>query len=162
LAGACQETVNLPALDLEQVVNLNWFVPAERQVKSLGRVGRRMHAFCIAAGKVLLAYLPSEGVERILATGLAPLSPRTITDGQELRRALSRVCQPVYAVAQEELEKGLNVVAASIYDHTGQPVASISVAGPAYRVTPERFPDLAVQVKAAAGEMSRRLEYRGG
>jgi IclR family KDG regulon transcriptional repressor len=162
LAEACQETVNLSVLDLDQVVNLDQFVPAERQVKNLGRVGRRMHAHSTAAGKVLLACLSPKDLQRILANGLKPYTPYTITDAQQLRRALAQVRQQGYAVAQEELEKGLNVVAAPIYDHTGQAVASISVAGPAYRITPERFPELAVRVTATAGEISQRLGYRGG
>jgi IclR family KDG regulon transcriptional repressor len=161
LAEACQETVNLSVLDLDQVVNLEQFVPAERQVKNLGRVGRRMHAHCTAAGKVLLAHLSAQDLEWILATGLESFTPHTITDAQDLRRALVRVRQQGYAVAQEELEEGLNVVAAPIYDHTAQAMAAISVAGPVYRITPERFPELAVQVAAAAGEISQRLGYRG-
>jgi DNA-binding IclR family transcriptional regulator len=162
LAEACQETVNLSVLDGGQVVNLEQFVPPTRRVKNIGRVGRRMPPHCTAAGKVLLAALPPDELDRILRTGLEPFTPHTITDPDELREELARVRQGGYAAAREELERGLNVVAVPIYDHTAQVVASISVAGPAYRVTPERFPELAARLMDTATHISAQLGYRQG
>jgi DNA-binding IclR family transcriptional regulator len=51
------------------------------------------------------------------------------------------------------------VVAAPVRDHTGRVVASVSVAGPAYRVTPELFSELAADVCRVASEISRLLGY---
>jgi IclR family KDG regulon transcriptional repressor len=162
LAEACEETVNLSVLDQGQVVNLEQSVPPVRQVKNLGAVGRRTAAHCTAAGKVLLAHLSAPELGRILDAGLEPLTPHTITDPQALRDALVQVLRQGYAVAQEELEEGLNVVAAPIYDHAGRAAAALSIAGPAYRVSPARFPPLADQVKAAAAAISRRLGHQSG
>jgi len=159
LAETCQETVNLSVLDAGQVVNLEQLIPPARQVKNIGWVGRRMCPHCTAAGKVLLAHLSQDELDRILQAGLERFTPYTITDPQELRQELMRVCQQGYAVSQEELEEGLNVVAAPVYNHTGQVIASVSVAGPAYRVTPERFPQLAARLMDAAARISERLGY---
>ncbi len=160
LAEACQETVNLSVLDAGQVVNLEQFVPHTRRVKNIGWVGRRMSPHCTAAGKALLAYLPQEKLGQILQANLEQFTPHTITDPHELLREMAQVRGRGYAVAQEELEKGLNVVAVPIYDHTGRAVASVSVAGPAYRVTPELFPELAARLMDTAVKISEQLGYK--
>ena len=72
---------------------------------------------------------------------------------------MARVREQGYGVAHEELEKGLNAVATPIWDHRGQVIASINIAGPAYRVTPETFPALAAQLKAATDKISAQLGY---
>jgi DNA-binding IclR family transcriptional regulator len=86
---------------------------------------------------------------------------RTITEAQPLLRELNQVREQGYATAQEELEEGLNVVAVAIYDHDGQAVASVSVAGPSFRVTPEKFPHIADHLRQTAAEISRQLGYKG-
>jgi DNA-binding IclR family transcriptional regulator len=160
LAVMCQETVNLSVLDAGQVVNLEQFVPPTRRVKNIGRVGRRMCAHCTAAGKVLLAYLPPDELDQLLQADLEQFTPHTITDPGELRQDLARVREQAYATAREELEEGLNVVAAPIRGHTGQVVASVSVAGPACRVTPALFSELAARLMDVAAKISKRLGYR--
>jgi IclR family KDG regulon transcriptional repressor len=162
LAEICQETVNLAVLDAGQIVNLEQFVPPARQVKNIGWVGRRMCPHCTAAGKVLLAYLSQDELDRILQAGLEKFTPHTITDPHELRQELKRVRTQGYAISQEELEEGLNVLAAPIHDHTSQVIASVSVAGPAYRVTPELFPELAARLMEATVKICERLGYRKG
>jgi len=160
LAETWQETANLSVLDAGQVVNLEQFVPRMRQVKNIGWVGRRMCPHCTAAGKVLLAYLPPDKRDQFLQGGLEPFTPHTITDPHDLRQELARVRERGYAVAQEELEEGLNVVAAPVCDHTGRVMASISVAGPAYRVTPDIFPELAARLMDTAAKISEQLGYK--
>mgnify|MGYP000369888024 CR=1 FL=1 len=162
LAEACQETVNLSALDSGQVINLEQLVPHARQIKNVGRVGRRMCFHCTAAGKVLMADKSEERIEQALRGPLERFTPHTITDPDLLKRELAHVRQQGYAVAQEELEEGLNVVAAPVRDHTQRVVASVSVAGPVFRVTPESFHHLAAQVIETATKISCQLGYKTG
>lgn len=157
MAETCQESINLVVLDAGYVVNLEQFIPPERRVKNIGQVGRRMCAHCTAAGKVLLAYLTRDELDRILSVELERFTAHTITDPQELGHELIKVRERGYAVVQEELEEGLNAIAAPIYDHTGQTVAAASVAGPAYRVKPERFSNLAALLMKAASQISEQL-----
>ena len=160
LASDCQESVNLVVLDGGQVVNLDQFVAPTRQVKNIGRVGRRMWAHCTAAGKVLLAHLPPEELDLALVGELESFTPHTITDPVRLRHELTLVRARGYATVQEELEEGLNAAAAPIYDHTARVTAAISVAGPAYRVAPERFPELVRQLIRTANQISEQLGHR--
>lgn len=168
LAEGCQESVNLAILDAStadservgQVVNLEQFLPPSRQVKNIGRVGRRTWAHCTAAGKVLLAYLSEADYLRMLPPELERFTPHTITDPHQLAQELAEVRERGFAIAQEELELGLNVVAAPIRDHAGSVIASASIAGPAYRVTQEAFSSLAVRLMEAADQISQRLGYK--
>jgi IclR family acetate operon transcriptional repressor len=163
LAEECQESVNLAVLDAGQVVNLEQFVPRTRQIKNIGRVGRRMCPHCTAAGKVLLAHLAPDDLDRILADyQLERFTPQTIVSPDLLRRELAEARRQGYAIAQEELEEGLNALAAPVYDHRGRVVAAASVAGPAYRVTPERFAALALQLQVVTAQISRLLGYQQG
>lgn len=168
LATDCQESVNLVVLESPspshqhawQVVNLEQFIPPARQVKNIGRVGRRMCAHCTAAGKTLLAHLSPEELARTLSSELERYTPHTITDPRQLRLELEQVRQQGYAIALEELEEGLHAVAAPIHDHTGQVIAAASIAGPAYRVTSEHLPHLAAHLTEATRDISVRLGYK--
>ncbi len=160
LAEMCLETVNLSVLDARQVLNLEQFVPQARRIKSIGRVGRRMPPHCTAAGKALLAHLPQDELDQFLHGGLEQFTPHTITDPHQLQKELMQVREQGYATVREELEEGLNVVAVPVCDHTGQVVASVSVAGPAYRVTPELFPELAAQLMDTVAQISKQLGYK--
>jgi IclR family acetate operon transcriptional repressor len=168
LSEDCQESVNLVILDTSalgsggggDVVNLEQFVPPKRQVKNIGRPGRRMCAHCTAAGKVLLAHLDGDELDRMLAPGLERFTSFTITEPEDLRLELARVRAQGYAVVREELEKGLNAVAVPIYDHMGQVIAAASVAGPAYRLPADIFPQLAAQLRQITAQISARLGYK--
>lgn len=159
LAEDCQESVDLVVLEGGQVMNLEQFIPPARQVKNIGRVGRRMCAHCTAAGKVMLAYLPPDRLERVLADELLRFTVNTITDPDRLRHELAQVPVRGYAIAREELEDGLNAIAAPMVDHTGQVVAAATIAGPAYRVAPEMFSHLASQLVEVTDQISRQLGY---
>ena len=64
-----------------------------------------------------------------------------------------------FAISVQEFEDGINAIAAPICN---QPIASISIAGPAYRLTRERMleigPDLLVIAKNIAMEVERTLK----
>ena len=102
--------------------------------------------------------------QRLLAGTLPRLTPRTITDPRTLEKQLRRVVEEGYAFTLEELELGLNAVAAPVRAADGRVQAAVSVAGPSYRVTPQRLSDLGDLTKEAGEAISRRMGYipRGG
>jgi hypothetical protein len=77
-----------------------------------------------------------------------------------LRRELDAVRSQGYAIAQEEYEADLNAAGAAVRDHRGDVVASISVSGPTFRLTPGRLPELGMLVRHAAERISARLGHR--
>jgi len=158
LAEECGETVNLTILAGDGVINVDR-IPSPHRVRNIGWIGRKMPLHCVSAGKVFLAYMPEEEVERFLNSKLPQLTKYTITDPAKLREELQRVRELGYGVGLEELEEGLNAVAAPIRDYRGKVVAAISVSGPSFRLTREKIPEVAELTKRAADEVSRHLGY---
>ncbi len=160
LAETSEETVNLTVLTGDgKVINIDG-IPSPRMVRNVGWIGREMLPHCISSGKVLLAYLPQQQLERILAKGLPRFTDKTITDPVRLQEELNQVRQQGYAVAQEELEVGLSAVAAPIRNHEGTVIAVISVSGPSFRLS-EKISELAQLTKRTADEISYQLGYTG-
>jgi IclR family acetate operon transcriptional repressor len=124
-------------------------------------VGRRNAAHSTGCGKALLAFSPTDQIERVLA-GWKPeaKTPHTITDTTRLRDELGQTRRRGYAVNRHESEIGVVSIAAPIRDATTRCVAAISVAGPAERLEPHEFQVAQVTVEIAA-VISRRLGFRG-
>ena len=158
LATRTGETVNLAILQGDQVVNIDQ-IAAPNLVVNVNWVGKQTPLHATSNGKVLLAYLSEDERRRLLDRSLPRLTPRTITDPRILEKQLHRVLTDGYAFTLEELELGLNAVAAPVYAADGRVQAAVSVAGPSYRVTPQRLSDLGEMTKDAAAAISRRMGY---
>jgi DNA-binding IclR family transcriptional regulator len=117
---------------------------------------------CTSNGKVLLAFMDSGERERILGRPLQRFTARTIVDSRLLERQLSRVREEGYAFTLEELEIGLNAVAAPVRGAGGDVVAVVSLSGPSYRVTSQRLPELGELTRQTADAVSRRIGHRSG
>ncbi|WP_435361964.1 IclR family transcriptional regulator [Haloarchaeobius sp. DFWS5] len=88
-----------------------------------------------ATGKAILAHLPRERVEGIVAEyGLAPKTENTITDADDLFAALEQIREDGYATNAEEEIKGLQAIGAPILDKTDTVLGSVSVSGPVNRM----------------------------
>ena len=103
----------------------------------------------------------SEDLRALLPHPLETFTPNTIADVGDLETELAVVREVGWASVREELEVGLNAVAAPIRDHTGNVVAAMSVSGPAYRLEPSRFELVAEMTIASAAAVSRRLGHVG-
>jgi DNA-binding IclR family transcriptional regulator len=156
LARLTRETTGLGVLHGEQLLTV-----AQADGPNLIAVGdwtgRSVPLHCVASGKVLMAALAEREVLRIVRRGLNAHTERTITELEPLLEELARIRRRGYATAIGEYETGLNAVAAPVHDARGSVIAAVDVWGPAFRVTPRRIPELAVQVREAAAAISVRL-----
>jgi DNA-binding IclR family transcriptional regulator len=119
-------------------------------------IGRDVPDHASAAGKVFLAH----GVARI-AQRLQAVTDRTIVDGAALQRELEAARARGYATAVDELEPGLAVVAAPVFDADGSVVAALAISGPASRLTEHRLALLGRVAIEQAHALSARLGYEG-
>jgi DNA-binding IclR family transcriptional regulator len=158
LAEDTRETVNLGVLSEGAVVYVDQ-VTGSRSIVAVSWVGRRTPLHATSNGKVLLAYLDADERDRLLARPLAAMTSRTVTDGHDLQRHLEQVAARGYAQTLEELEEGLNAVAAPVHQADGRVVAALSVSGPAFRMRPMDLPRIARRTMDAADTISRRLGY---
>jgi DNA-binding IclR family transcriptional regulator len=156
LAVEVGETVNIARLEGDAAINVDQ-VRGPAAVSSVNWVGQRTPLHATSSGKVLLAFLEPGARDRVLAAGLERFTAATVTDPAVLRRQLDQVTVAGWAATIEELELGLNAVAAPVRDRHGAVVAAVSVSGPSYRLGEDRLAAVASSVVEAAGEIGQRL-----
>jgi DNA-binding IclR family transcriptional regulator len=158
LSNLTQETVILAIKDDAEAVNIAQ-VPSPQMVKHIEWIGRRTPLHCTAVGKVLLAYSPVAEQQDFINRGLPRYTSNTVTGPETLCQELEQVRQQGYAVGSEEFEVGLNEIAAPVRDHTGEVVASLSVSGPAFRLSPDKLLSLVEHVRESAQTLSGQLGH---
>jgi DNA-binding IclR family transcriptional regulator len=158
LAPEVGETTNLAILDEDRIVNIVETIGPE-QISLRTWVGQSCPAHATSSGKVLLAGLDAQDLRGRLAATLESFTANTVVTLADLERELAGVRERGWASVVEELEVGLNAVSAPIYDAGSNVIAALSVSGPAYRLSPDRFPEIAKQTTAAAEVISRRLGW---
>jgi IclR family KDG regulon transcriptional repressor len=166
LAERTKETVHLVILDNNEVLYVDKVESNENPsgLRMASRVGSRTPAHSCAVGKVLLAYFFEEQLkEFIKVKGLPKMTEKTITDPIKLKEHLKFVRIQGFAIDDEENEKGIRCVAAPIYNEVGRVVASISISGPAIRITMKRIQEaLQNEVMESALKISWKLGFREG
>lgn len=159
LAAQLGETVNIAVRRSHFVVNIDQ-ARGPSAVAAHNWVGELTPLHATSSGKILLAYMTPEERRKVLASsGLARLTAHTITSQRELGAQVDAAARAGYASSIEELEDGLNAIAAPVRDDTGGVIAALSVSGPVYRFTEERMRDVTPDVVAAAAAISHRMGY---
>ena len=159
LAVDVGETVNIAILDGDRAVNITQ-VRGPATISTHNWVGRGTPLHATSSGKVLLAHAPDAVRKAVLSGVLQRYTDATITDPDVLQRQLEEVAARGWGVTVEELEVGLNAVAAPVRDSVGQVAAAVSVSGPSFRMTPASLGDrVAPLVVEAADVLSRRLGF---
>jgi len=155
------ESVNIAILDQNEAVYIE-HIESNQNLRTFTRVGNRVPLHCTGVGKVFLAHMNGEELEKALNDkGLAAYTQNTITDVKELKRELTIVRREGVSTDDEETEIGVRCIASPVKNSTGSVVAAISVSGPSVRLSPKRIQEIKPLVKSCALEISRALGYQG-
>jgi DNA-binding IclR family transcriptional regulator len=149
-----RENVNLAILDDTEVIYLD-AIESPQRVKLAAAPGERLPAFCTASGKAILAFLPEDVVKSILERGMPKRTSTTVVTPEAFFQDVLQIREQGFAISKQEYEDGINAVAAPICNH---PIASISIAGPAYRLTWERMLEIGPHLVAAANKIAAEVE----
>lgn len=124
-------------------------------------VGTRFPAYATSMGRVLLAGLHDDELERYLATTKRPATTeRTVVDSAALRDILAQVRAQGWALVDQELEPGLRSIAAPLRGPFGDVVAAINVSTSTSATSFERISEeYRPAILAAAAEISRSLNH---
>jgi DNA-binding IclR family transcriptional regulator len=152
-----QENIHLAVLDDSDMVYVH-ILESPQRIKLAAAIGQRLPAFATASGKAVLAFLPPEAVRRILDRGMPRYTPFTPVSPEPLFRDLSSMRAAGFAISEREYEDEINAVAAPIFDLGQQPLASIAVAGPAYRLTLDQMLKIGPELVAVAQAITNELE----
>jgi IclR family transcriptional regulator, KDG regulon repressor len=134
LAHESHEAVSLAVPGTNGIVCLDRVDSRQSVISVRTPAGAKFPAHCTAAGKAVLAYLPGNEIDAILAANGQPrFTPSTITRASELKAQLRQIVKRGYALDNQELERGLSGVAAPIWGRDGKIAGALGMAGPTTR-----------------------------
>lgn len=163
------ETRELVRLAIGSGDSLRWVAKAQGSASALtldGISGAEVVLHATASGKAWLSTLPEEDVAAMLsAIGLEAQTGRTATDLADVMREVAAAREHGFALVEEEMEVGVSAIAVPIVPPEatdGRAVATVSLAGPAARLSPLRLmahaPRL-TEVAASLGSQWHTYEY---
>ncbi|MBX3069259.1 MAG: IclR family transcriptional regulator [Thermomicrobiales bacterium] len=156
LAEATGETGNLAILDVDRAVLIDQ-VPSPDPVRYVGWIGEREPLHCSSPGKVFLAFTDTSLLDTVIASGLERQTASTITDPDQLRAEIEAIRKRGFAINTAEYVDSANGMAAPVWTYPNELAGSVSIAGPAYRLTRERMLELGPQLLETAGAISSAL-----
>jgi IclR family KDG regulon transcriptional repressor len=150
------ELVFLTVPDGAEVVTIER-LEGNQTVSLRAQIGARRPAYCTAAGKAIVAFLPQLQADGILGAPMTAHTPRTITDLSVLRQHLDEVRRSGFAWDDEEYLAGVRCVAAPIFGMERTVVGAVSLAAPTMRTSWDRLWQLGPCARTTAREISKQL-----
>lgn len=151
------ETANLGIEVRDEVLFLAQMETHEA-IRAFFPPGTRAAMHCSGIGKALLAWFPEEKVSAIIARqGLPKFTSLTLTAESTLMRDLARTRERGFAIDDQERAEGMRCVAAPIFNSWGEPVAGLSVSGPAFRMGLADANRMGALVRAAADRVTEAI-----
>jgi IclR family transcriptional regulator, KDG regulon repressor len=159
LVAATHDTALLVVPDHGDLLFVDKVLSDARDVRTDPRVSSRKPLHCTSLGKALLATLDDTSVMKaVQAVGLARATECSIAGEEELLADLADTRARGYSIDEQEALPGVFCVGAPVRDHTGNPVAAISLSTIKEFFDPDRTGPL---VNAAAVEISHAMGWRG-
>lgn len=157
LANETGEASHIAVFKENQVMYL-YQIDSLNHVHLLSHAGRLNPVHCTSTGQILLANQSNSIIQSIIEGGLKKYTPKTITEPNKLLQLLKKIQDQGYAVSTEELHEGVGSIAAPVKNKKGEVVASVSIAGPTSRMSPNTLPKLIKQVQKAANDITLTLK----
>jgi DNA-binding IclR family transcriptional regulator len=125
------------------------------------RVGVVRPAHCTALGKIILASLSEDQLERFLdRVELTPSTAKSITEAPALRREVAEVRRTGVAYDEGEFNIEVRCVAVPVRDFTGQIAGALGISGPIWRQAGRGQQAKVKSLQAAAGRLSAAFGAR--
>jgi IclR family pca regulon transcriptional regulator len=135
LVARVRESSSISVLDGHQIVYVAR-VPTKRIMTVAISVGTRFPAFATSMGRVLLAGMSPDDLDKYLnEADFEAFTARTVTDPDRLREIVREVDRQGYAIVDQELEEGLRAIAAPIHGAGNAVIAAINLSAHASRVS---------------------------
>jgi DNA-binding IclR family transcriptional regulator len=157
LAAASNELVRLAVATGD---SLQWIAKAQGSNSSLRLdpvMGQDAVPHATASGKAWLATLDEAQLHAVLDRhGLSRQTSRTVLDENALVEELEEVRHRGYATTCEEMDVGINAVAAPIFGagRAAPATGTISIAGPSVRMTRAKMAEFSASLIAAADDIA--------
>ncbi len=135
-------------------------VEADKVIKFSLERGVILPLHAAASSKILLAYQKDSFINTMLKnTVLRRFTKKTITDPFLLKKELKKIRKQGFAFSDQEVYPGTRGIGAPIFNHKGEIVAGLTIAGPRERITDKKIPRFIQLVKESALGASYELGY---
>lgn len=124
-----RETISLGVLTAGCEVRVISRFASDQEVRYESDASHPRPAYCTAMGRVLLAQLPTEALDRYLAQAPFPmLTPSTVTRATPLRQIVRQVRRDGLATVLEEYAVGGSGAAVPVHGASGRALAALNLA----------------------------------
>lgn len=156
LAAATGEAAFLTVLDGDSTVVIEK-IESAHPLRLAMQLGGRSPLHAGASNRVLLAYLPPAVQEAYIQRGLARYTDATITDPDRLREELVAIRERGYDVSVGQFTPEVGALAVCIRTLDHEPMAAVSIGGPATHFTDSAIPGFVDAVRKAAAGIAREV-----
>lgn len=136
-------------------------VRSSQNLRPIVEVGMPVSLHAGAAGKVLLAWLPEEEQNDLIAASMARFGAEREFDLEGLRLQLLRVREEGWAASAGERSPGVAAIAAPVFDASGDVAGAVLVSAPAARLLAKQRQKFVPLVREAAARASKSLGFWG-
>jgi len=122
------------------------------------RVGVVRPAHCTALGKIILASLRADQLQRFLErVDMKPSTEKSITDSAVLLREIAEIRRTGIAFDDGEFNPEVRCVAVPVTDFTGAVIGALGISGPIWRLSNQALHNSAKIVQAVANRLSQEF-----
>jgi IclR family transcriptional regulator, acetate operon repressor len=148
------ETANLGVEVGDEVLFLAQ-VEANQAIRAFFPPGTKGPMHVSGIGKALMAWYEPPKLSGIIARrGLERFTDASLTTASALAADLAATRTRGFAIDDQEKALGMRCVAAPIFNAYGEPVAGLSVSGPAFRMPLDAAPRIGAMVRQAADQVT--------
>ncbi|MER2048332.1 MAG: IclR family transcriptional regulator [Solibacillus sp.] len=154
-----KEAINLIVKDGDEAIYIEK-IDTKQKVRLYTSIGRKSPLYAGACSRAILSFLPDSEVE----TYLESINPKsfangTITEKDKIYETIKQARIDGYTISHSELENHTAAIAAPIFNHNGEVIAGISIAGIEANYQDENIEIYAKKVKKVAEDISMQLGY---
>jgi len=151
-----RETIDLAIMDNDEVLFLD-VIQSPQRVKLASSMGQRLPAFSTASGKALLAWMPEEDALRVLHGTNISFRPNIVPTSEAFLEDMRATRKRGYAVDCEGLETGIHAVGIPLFRSDGTAIASLAIAGPAFRMECGKLQTIGEELLEVGKELNELL-----
>lgn len=158
LSDGLGESCSAAVLDGAEVVMIAHASP-NRMLPVSAQVGFRLPALSSSLGRILLAALSDKEVDALLARAkVLKLTPATVIDKAELRRAITKARADGFSLVDQEAESGFRSISVPLKRRDGRTVAALNVGVHTERVPLDTMRKMFLpRLRVIADELAQQL-----
>ena len=159
LADQTRESVYLTVRNGNYALYI-YAIESPKRLLARTAVGDQVPLHCTSVGKAMLAFLPAEELQTVIAKQrLQAFTKNTIVDKHTLISELEKTRLRGFSIDNGEHEENTYCIGAPIKNKKGEVIAACSISGQDLSIVSEKIDNLTREVLFYAQEISRRMGF---